>query len=45
VIAPVKPRVILTHGENGPRTTLAKLISERHGLKPLLPGLGEVIEL
>ena len=23
VIAPVKPRVILTHGENGPRTTLA----------------------
>lgn len=45
VIAPVKPRVILTHGENGPRTTLAKLITERHGLKPLLPALGEVIEL
>jgi len=44
-IAPVKPRVILTHGENGPRTTLAKLITERHGLKPLLPALGEVIEL
>ena len=45
VIAPVKPRVILTHGENGPRTELARLITERHGLKPLLPGLGEVIEL
>ena len=44
-IAPVKPRVILTHGENGPRTTLAHLITEQHGLKPLLPGLGEVIEL
>jgi len=45
VIAPVKPRVILTHGENGPRTALAKLITERHGLKPILPALGEVIEL
>ncbi len=44
-IAPVKPRVILTHGENGPRAALAKLITERHGLKPLLPALGEVIEL
>jgi metallo-beta-lactamase family protein len=44
-IAPAKPRVILTHGENGPRTTLAKLITERHGLEPLLPNLDEVIEL
>jgi len=45
VIAPVKPRVILTHGENGPRKVLAKLITERHGLNPILPALGEVIEL
>jgi metallo-beta-lactamase family protein len=45
VIAPAKPRVILTHGENGPRTALAKLITDRHGLKPLLPALGEVVEL
>jgi metallo-beta-lactamase family protein len=45
VIAPAKPRVILTHGENGPRTVLAKLIAERFGLGPLLPALGEVIEL
>jgi metallo-beta-lactamase family protein len=45
VIAPVKPRVFLTHGENGSRMALAKLITERHGLKPHLPGLGEVIEL
>ena len=44
-VAPVKPRVVLTHGENGPRTTLAELISDRHGLKPILPELGEVIEL
>jgi len=45
VIAPAKPRVFLTHGEDGPRATLAKLIEERHGLKPTLPALGEVIEL
>jgi metallo-beta-lactamase family protein len=44
-IAPVKPRVVLTHGENGPRTTLAKLITARHGITPLLPALHEVIEL
>jgi hypothetical protein len=37
--------VILTHGENGPRKALAQLITERHGLKPLLPDLYEVIEL
>lgn len=44
-LAPVKPRVFLTHGENGPRTTLGKLITERHGITPQLPALGEVIEL
>jgi len=44
-IAPVKPRVFLTHGENGPRKALASLISARHGLTPVLPDLGEVIEL
>ena len=45
VIAPVKPRVVLTHGENGPRSVLAKLIAERHGLNALLPELEEVIEI
>lgn len=45
VVAPVKPRVVLTHGENVPRTALAKLITERHGLMPLLPALQEVIEI
>jgi len=44
-IAPVKPHVILTHGENGPRSALARLITERHGLEPQLPALGEVIEI
>ncbi len=45
VVAHAKPRVVLTHGEDGPRTTLARLIAERHDLTPLLPALGEVIEL
>ncbi len=45
VIAPCKPRVVLTHGEDGPRGELARLIQERHNLRATLPGLGEVIEL
>ena len=45
VIAPSKPRVVLAHGEDGPRNELAKLIQQRHGLKPVLPTLGDVIEL
>jgi metallo-beta-lactamase family protein len=45
VIAPSKPRVIVTHGEDGPRRELAKQIQQRHGLKPVLPLLGDVIEL
>lgn len=44
-LAPCRPRVVLTHGEDNPRTTLARLIAERHGLTALLPAIGEVIEL
>jgi metallo-beta-lactamase family protein len=44
-LAPVRPRVILTHGENPQRTILAKLIAERHGLTPTLPAIGETIDL
>jgi metallo-beta-lactamase family protein len=40
-----RPLVVLTHGEDGPRRELAKQIQQRHGLKPLLPGLREVIEV
>ncbi|MCE0485014.1 MAG: MBL fold metallo-hydrolase [Methylacidiphilales bacterium] len=43
-LAPVKPRVMLTHGENGPRRALAQKITERFGLTPSLPALNEVIE-
>lgn len=44
-LAPCRPKVFLTHGEDGPRQTLAKLIQQRHKLKPTLPALGETIEL
>lgn len=44
-IAPSKPRVVVAHGEDGPRAELAKLIRQRHGLKPVLPMLGDVIEV
>jgi metallo-beta-lactamase family protein len=44
-LASVRPRVVLTHGENGPRTTLAGLVAARHGLTPTLPAIGDVIEL
>ncbi len=45
VIAPSKPRVVLTHGENEPREILAGLIQRRYKLKPLLPSLNETVEL
>ena len=45
VIAPSRPRVVLTHGENEPREILAQKIQERFKLKPQLPELNEVIEL
>ena len=40
-----RPLVFVTHGEDGPRRELAKQIQQRHGLKPLLPDLREVIEV
>jgi metallo-beta-lactamase family protein len=44
-IAPSRPRVALTHGENEPRGILAKLIQQRFKLKPQLPELNEMIDL
>jgi len=44
-IAPSKPRVILTHGEDGPRMELQKQIQQRFKLKSSLPKMGEIIEL
>jgi metallo-beta-lactamase family protein len=44
-MAPRKPRVILTHGEDGPRQALAAQIRKRFGLPATLPGLKDVIEI
>jgi len=45
VMAPSKPRVVLTHGEDDQRAALARLIQQRHRLPSTLPKMGEVIEL
>lgn len=44
-LAPSKPRVVLTHGEDGPRAALAKKIQQQFKLPSKLPGLGDVVEL
>jgi metallo-beta-lactamase family protein len=44
-IASSRPRVILTHGEDGPREALAKIIQQRYKLKPVLPKMGDVVEV
>jgi metallo-beta-lactamase family protein len=44
-LAPAKPKVILTHGEDLARGVLAKLIQQRFKLNPALPRQGEVIEV
>jgi metallo-beta-lactamase family protein len=44
-IAPSKPRVILTHGEDGPREALAEKILQQFKLKSVLPKLNDVVEL
>jgi metallo-beta-lactamase family protein len=43
-LAPSKPRVILTHGEDGPRKALADGIRRRFGLLSEMPAYREVIE-
>jgi metallo-beta-lactamase family protein len=43
-LASSRPRVILTHGEDGPRRTLAARIQERFGLSSEVPAYREAIE-
>jgi metallo-beta-lactamase family protein len=45
VIAPSRPRVILTHGEDDQRGALARLIQKRHRLSSKVPKMGEAVEL
>lgn len=44
-VAPSKPRVVVIHGENGPRASLASCIQKRFWLKTSLPRMGETVEL
>jgi len=44
-LAPGKPKVVLVHGEDNQRKTLAKKIQEKHGLKCTIPEMGDTIEL
>jgi metallo-beta-lactamase family protein len=44
-VAPSRPRLILTHGEDRARQTLSDLISSRYALTAELPQLGDAIEV
>lgn len=44
-VAPSRPRVILTHGEDGPRSTLRGLIRQRFNLDAEMPDYLETIEI
>lgn len=44
-LAPCKPKLVLTHGEDEPRRALARKIKEQFHIKAALPGLKDVIEL
>lgn len=44
-VAPSRPRVVLTHGEDEARAALAAAILERYGIEAERPQLGDVIAL
>jgi metallo-beta-lactamase family protein len=44
-VAPSRPRVVLTHGEDGARAALADAIAERYGITAERPQLEDVIVL
>jgi metallo-beta-lactamase family protein len=44
-VAPARPRVVLTHGENGSRAALAEKIEERFSLETIMPDMNDVIEI
>lgn len=41
----LKPRLFLTHGEDGPRTTLRSKLKARYGFDAAMPKYGEEVEL
>ena len=44
-LAPCRPKVVLTHGEDKARQVLSDIILHRYGLRPVLPQYGDMIEL
>jgi metallo-beta-lactamase family protein len=44
-LAPYRPKVVLTHGEDKARQTLSDIIRYRYGLHSFLPKIGDNIEL
>jgi metallo-beta-lactamase family protein len=44
-LAPSEPRVLLTHGEDGPRRALQTEINRRYGFRPEMPDYQATIEL
>jgi metallo-beta-lactamase family protein len=45
VLAPARPRVVLTHGEEKARMPLATIIRYQYGIAPVLPQYGDSVEL
>ena len=44
-VAPSKPRLIITHGEDRARDVLSGLIQSKHKIKAQCPNLGDVVEI
>jgi metallo-beta-lactamase family protein len=44
-VAPSKPRVVLTHGEDKSRKILSSEIRKRYGLATSMPDMSEVVKL
>jgi metallo-beta-lactamase family protein len=44
-LAPCRPKVVLTHGEDKARQVLSDIIFHRYGLQPVLPKYADIIEL
>ena len=45
VLAPSKPRTIITHGEDSAREVFSNLIESRFGMKSERPALDDVVEI
>jgi len=44
-VAPARPRIVLTHGEDRARVPFAEKIEQQFGIRPQLAKLGEIISL